>query len=70
MNELFDYGRPASIQLAVLINRGGAQLPIRPDMTGADLPLAARQSFELSMNTQGRLHLSVTDTSSGDSGDV
>ncbi len=70
MNELFDYGRPASIQLAVLINRGGAQLPIRPDMTGADLPLAARQSFELSMNTQGRLHLSVTDASNGDSGDV
>lgn len=70
MNELFDYGRPASIQLAVLINRGGAQLPIRPDMSGADLTLAARQSFELSMNTLGRLHLSVTDVSSGDSGDV
>ncbi|MDP8568730.1 bifunctional pyr operon transcriptional regulator/uracil phosphoribosyltransferase PyrR [Methylophilus aquaticus] len=70
MNELFDYGRPASIQLAVLINRGGAQLPVRPDMTGADLPLAAQQSFELSMNTQGRLHLSVTDVTNGVSGDV
>ena len=30
MNELFDYGRPASITLAVLINRGGAELPITP----------------------------------------
>lgn len=59
MNELFDYGRPASIALAVLINRGGAQLPIRPDMVGADLPLAANQSFELSINTEGRLHLGV-----------
>jgi pyrimidine operon attenuation protein / uracil phosphoribosyltransferase len=59
MNELFDYGRPASVQLAVLINRGGAQLPIRPDMTGADLPLQANQSFELAINTQGRLHLSI-----------
>ncbi len=57
MNELFDHGRPASIRLAVLINRGGAQLPIHPDFTGAELPLPADQAFELSINTQGRLHL-------------
>lgn len=62
MNELFDYGRPASVQLAVLINRGGAQLPIRPDMVGADLPLLAHQSYELAMNTQGRLHLSIAES--------
>lgn len=61
MNELFDYGRPASVQLAALINRGGAQLPIRPDMIGADLPLQPHQSFELSINTLGRLHLSIAD---------
>jgi pyrimidine operon attenuation protein/uracil phosphoribosyltransferase len=61
INELFDYGRPASIQLATLINRGGAELPIRPDMVGADLPLQAHQSFELSINTQGRLNLSVVE---------
>lgn len=70
MNELFDYGRPASIQLAVLINRGGAELPIRPDMTGADLPLDASQSFELSINTQGRMHLSITHSANGASADV
>lgn len=62
MNELFDHGRPASIRLAVLINRGGAQLPIRPDMVGAELAVAAHQSLELSINTQGRLHLSMTES--------
>lgn len=64
MNELFDYGRPASVQLAALINRGGAQLPIRPDMVGADLPLQAHQSFELAMNTLGRLSLSISESAS------
>lgn len=59
MNELFDYGRPASIQLAVLINRGGAQLPILPNFVGANLPILANQAFELSMNTQGQFHLSL-----------
>lgn len=34
MDELFDYGRPASIRLAVLVDRGGRQLPIRADCTG------------------------------------
>jgi pyrimidine operon attenuation protein / uracil phosphoribosyltransferase len=62
MNELFDYGRPASVKLATLINRGGAQLPIRPDMVGADLPLQAHQSFDLAMNTLGRLSLSISES--------
>lgn len=65
MNELFDYGRPASIALAVLINRGGAQLPIRPDMVGADLPLPPHQSFEITINTQRSLHLSINDSAPG-----
>lgn len=60
MNELFDHGRPASICLAVLINRGGAQLPIQPDMVGATLPIGAHQAFELTINTHGTLHLSLT----------
>ncbi len=34
MNELFDYGRPASIRLAVLVDRGGRQLPIQADCIG------------------------------------
>ena len=59
MNELFDYGRPARISLAVLINRGGAQLPIIPNITGADILLQANQNLQLSLDTTGKLHLSV-----------
>ncbi len=36
MDELFDYGRPASIRLAVLVDRGGRQLPIRADCAGLE----------------------------------
>jgi pyrimidine operon attenuation protein / uracil phosphoribosyltransferase len=59
MNELFDYGRPASITLAVLINRGGAQLPIAPNITGAEILLQASQSLQLSQDTKGKLHLEI-----------
>lgn len=59
MNELFDYGRPASIQLAVLINRGGAQLPITPNITGAEILLQANQNLQLSQDTKGKLHLEI-----------
>ncbi len=59
MNELFDYGRPASITLAVLINRGGAQLPIAPNITGAEISLQANQNLQLSQDTKGKLHLEI-----------
>jgi pyrimidine operon attenuation protein / uracil phosphoribosyltransferase len=59
MNELFDYGRPASITLAVLINRGGAELPIAPQIVGAEITLKANQSLQLSMDTKGKLNLSL-----------
>lgn len=59
MNELFDYGRPASITLAVLINRGGAQLPITPNITGAEILLQADQNLQLSQDTKGKLHLEI-----------
>jgi pyrimidine operon attenuation protein / uracil phosphoribosyltransferase len=59
MNELFDYGRPASISLAVLINRGGAELPIAPNIVGAELILKANQSLQLSMDTKNKLHLTL-----------
>lgn len=59
MNELFDYGRPASITLAVLINRGGAELPISPQIVGAALELKANQDCQLSQDTHGKLHLGI-----------
>lgn len=68
MNELFDHGRPASITLAVLINRGGSELPISPQIVGADVPLEAEQLFLLTQDTQGQLHLSLENkqTAGGD----
>ncbi len=59
INELFDYGRPASITLAVLINRGGAQLPIQPQLVGAEITLSADQRFQLSRDAAGVLTLAL-----------
>lgn len=59
MNELFDYGRPASITLAVLINRGGAELPIAPQIIGTDVLLKPTQNLQLTQDTQGKLHLAL-----------
>ena len=38
VDEIFDYGRPARVQLAVLVDRGHRELPIRPDYVGKNLP--------------------------------
>ena len=59
MNELFDYGRPASIRLAVLVDRGGHELPIRPDFTGLQLDVPAHQNVNLSRLDDGHLTLSL-----------
>ncbi len=40
---LFDFGRPARVQLAVLVDRGHRELPIRPDYVGKNLPTAPRE---------------------------
>ncbi|RBW49200.1 bifunctional pyr operon transcriptional regulator/uracil phosphoribosyltransferase PyrR [Marinobacter sp. F3R11] len=47
MNELFDYGRPASIILATLIDLGARELPIQPDVAGQTLVLDAQQRVKL-----------------------
>ena len=59
MNELFDYGRPASITLAVLINRGGAELPIAPNIVGAELLLKPNQDLQLTQDVGGKLMLNL-----------
>lgn len=66
INELFDFGRPASITLAVLINRGGAELPIQPQIVGATIPLTSSQRFQLSQTTQGKLNLALENTEDAD----
>jgi pyrimidine operon attenuation protein/uracil phosphoribosyltransferase len=48
LNELFDYGRPASVTLVSLLDLDARDLPIRPDVVGATLSLAAGQRVKLS----------------------
>jgi pyrimidine operon attenuation protein / uracil phosphoribosyltransferase len=59
INELFDYGRPESIELAVLIDRGGRELPIEATYVGARLAVAHDLSIVLQRHSEGRLELSV-----------
>ena len=51
MNEIFDYGRPARITLAVLVQRTGHELPIRADVLGHTLDVAANQYIDLNAAT-------------------
>ena len=59
VNELFDYGRPASVKLAVLVDRGGRELPIQPDFAVARVMLPASQSLELARSDEGRFSFKV-----------
>ncbi len=43
VDEIFDYGRPARVQLATLVDRGHRELPIRPDYVGKNLPTSQDQ---------------------------
>jgi pyrimidine operon attenuation protein/uracil phosphoribosyltransferase len=47
VDALFDYGRPAAVQLAVLVDRGHRELPIRPDYVGKNLPTALRERISV-----------------------
>ncbi|MEB2319579.1 MAG: bifunctional pyr operon transcriptional regulator/uracil phosphoribosyltransferase PyrR [Pseudomonadota bacterium] len=57
LNELFDYGRPNRVELAVLIDRGGRELPIEARYCGAAHPLGPEASFEFSREADGRFAL-------------
>jgi pyrimidine operon attenuation protein/uracil phosphoribosyltransferase len=59
INELFDYGRPESIELAVLVDRGGRELPIEATWVGARVAVARELSIVLDRAQDGRLALSV-----------
>ena len=48
LNEIFSWGRPATVQLAVLIERGERELPIQPDVVGAQLDLNSSHNIKLS----------------------
>ena len=53
INELFDYGRPASVRLAVLVDRGGRELPVQPDFAAARVVLSEQQSLSLARDAAG-----------------
>ncbi|HRP98051.1 MAG TPA: phosphoribosyltransferase family protein, partial [Rhodocyclaceae bacterium] len=63
LNELFDYGRPARVDLAVLVDRGGRELPIGARYCAYTLPdpLPASQTLELEHDDAGRLSLRLID---------
>jgi len=59
LNELFDFGRPARVELAVLLDRGGRELPIEARYCGARHPLAPGQNFVLLRNADHSLSLTL-----------
>lgn len=59
MNELFDYGRPAKITLAVLVDRGGRELPVSAQAVGAVMELQKGQNLELLRDATGHLGLNL-----------
>ncbi len=58
LNELFDFGRPRAVRLAILADRGGRELPVCADFSGARVEVAANEELVLS-NESGRLRLAA-----------
>ena len=59
INELFDYGRPASVSLATLVDRGGRELPIAAQYIGETLKLPTDKMLELRCDDHGKLSLNL-----------
>lgn len=53
MDALMDIGRPASIQLAVLVDRGHRELPIKADYVGKNIPTSMSETVEVQMEEEG-----------------
>ena len=59
LNELFDFGRPASVSLLVLVDRGARELPIEPVFAAARVTLAPGQRLSLAKAADGRFSFAV-----------
>ncbi|RYX92537.1 MAG: bifunctional pyr operon transcriptional regulator/uracil phosphoribosyltransferase PyrR [Comamonadaceae bacterium] len=59
LNELFDYGRPASVKLAVLVDRGGRELPVQPEFAAARVALPSGQQLALARDEAGVFSFNV-----------
>jgi len=53
LNSIMDYGRPKRIQLAVLVDRGHRELPIRADFVGKNLPTSSKEKVEVTLAEDG-----------------
>jgi pyrimidine operon attenuation protein / uracil phosphoribosyltransferase len=70
IDALFDYGRPARVQLAVLADRGHRELPIRPDYVGKNLPTARAERVNVrveELDGADEVTISEATTQGGDS---
>ena len=54
LDAIIDMGRPNSIQLAVLIDRGHRELPIRADYAGKNVPTSRRETIEVALQEEGK----------------
>lgn len=61
LNELYDYGRPASVRLAVLIARDGRELPIQADFAAVQVELPSDKSVALRRDAAGNLSVVIED---------
>ncbi|MBF6630882.1 MAG: bifunctional pyr operon transcriptional regulator/uracil phosphoribosyltransferase PyrR [Comamonas sp.] len=61
LNELYDYGRPACVRLAVLVDRGGRELPVAAEFAAARVALPASQSLALARSDDGTFHFEVNE---------
>jgi pyrimidine operon attenuation protein/uracil phosphoribosyltransferase len=52
LDGIMDFGRPSSIQLAVLVDRGHRELPIRPDYVGKNLPTSREERVDVSLSEE------------------
>jgi len=59
LNELFDYGRPACVRLAVLVDRGGRELPVAAEFAAARIALPADLHLALARTEAGAFHFDV-----------
>ena len=59
INELFDFGRPASVTLAVLVDRGGRELPIHAAVSAARVTLPREQRLSLARDAAGRFSFEI-----------
>ncbi len=67
LDHLVDYGRPRTVQLAVLIDRGHRELPIQADVVGKKVPTAANESVEVRFDeTDGEQQVSIMELVEGE----